>query len=73
MDGGPGSDRLDFRAGDEVIGGPDSDRLDNTSAVNDAFHISLDGVANDGIGGPGTGNVHGTSRKLSLRRREATW
>ena len=66
VDGGPGSDRLTFRAGDEMIGGPDSDRLDNPETVNNAFHISLDGVANDGIGGPGTGNVHGDIEELIL-------
>ena len=57
MDGGAGSDRFTFDNGDELIGGPDSDSLDNINVVNEAFHISLDGVANDGIGGPGTGNV----------------
>ena len=56
-----------------MIGGPDSDRLDNPETVNNAFHISLDGVANDGIGGPGTGNVHGDIEELQPRRRRTTW
>jgi Putative metal-binding motif/RTX calcium-binding nonapeptide repeat (4 copies) len=66
LDGGPGGDRFTFDNGDELVGGPDSDSLDNINVVNDAFHISLDGVANDGIGASGTGNVHGDIEELVL-------
>jgi hypothetical protein len=66
IDGGDGVDRVVFRAGDEVRGGPDVDSLDDPSIVNQGFHLSLDGVANDGLGGPGTGNVHGDIEELRL-------
>ena len=66
IDGGDGTDRLAFRAGDEVRGGADFDSLDDPSVNNGDFHLSLDGVANDGIGGPGTGNVHGDLEELRL-------
>jgi hypothetical protein len=66
IDGGPGNDRVTFDGTDEVFGGPDSDFLDNPNVVNDPYLITLDGVANDGIGTPGTGNVHGDIEELIL-------
>jgi Putative metal-binding motif/RTX calcium-binding nonapeptide repeat (4 copies) len=66
IDGGAGHDRLAFQAGDEVLGGPDADLLDDPRVVNDGYRISLDGLPNDGIGGPGTGNVHGDVEELVL-------
>lgn len=66
IDGGAGNDRVTFHPGDEVFGGPDSDFLDNPDVVNDPYLITLDGVANDGIGTPGTGNVHGDIEELIL-------
>ena len=66
LDGGPGSDRLGLGPGDELVGGLDSDSLDNTNVVNEAFHVSLDDVANDGLGGPGTANVHSDIEALVL-------
>ena len=34
--------------------------------VNDPYLLTLDGLANDGIGAPGTGNVHGDIEELIL-------
>ena len=66
IDGGAGNDRVTFDGIDEVMGGPDSDSLDNPNVVNDPYLLSLDGIANDGIGTPGTGNVHGDIEELIL-------
>jgi hypothetical protein len=66
IDGGPGNDRVTFDGRDEVLGGADSDVLDNPNVVNDPYLLTLDGLANDGIGAPGTGNVHGDIEELVL-------
>jgi RTX calcium-binding nonapeptide repeat (4 copies)/Putative metal-binding motif len=66
IDGGDGSDRLAFDGGDELVGGSGSDSLDNPNVVNQGFHVSLDGIANDGLGAPGSGNVHGDIEELRL-------
>ena len=52
---------------DELIGGPDSDSLDSPNIVSEAIPLSLDDVANDGLGGPGTGNVHGDVEEMRAR------
>ncbi len=66
LDGGPGADRLVFRAGDELVGGSDVDEVDDPSIVGLGYAISLDDVANDGLGADRTGNVHSDVEDVSL-------
>jgi len=71
IDGGPGNDgRLAFANGDVVIGGPGSDSVNSPNIASDRMFVSLDDVANDGIGPTRTGNVHSDVEDVVLDQHD---